>query len=237
MKNFYLLCLTSLMFTTLSVTSCSDPDELENGQLSSSATITNQFPHADRVIAPVSTTHKLILQNNSDTSIVIWDILADGGRHGGSESFLVHFKGTGLENFTIAPFQTIAFENFITTSPSNFAIEKWRAENATTHPATDYIDIAPKIFDEFAKQYPNLAPHNKYSDWIGIHLMAMSNEQSAFPYAMGDATGLDAAFLGNMTYPGNNSQITFGYNANTPTVKAHWSPQANGNIIVTITNN
>ncbi len=184
---------------------------------------------------PGGASYKLIFENASSASMVVYDIFTKGINTTPGYTNFIHFKGTSTASFTVGAGNTVTFNNYTSASPSTYNIPQWRIEHSTIVQNQDFLDTAANALANYGIQIPQGAPGAKYSYWYGAMVLLTSNNGVYNSYVGNINT--NAQYLGRASFGTAYDQtITCTGTGTAPSVTLTWTVLSNGDVKIKAVN-
>ncbi|SDK32510.1 hypothetical protein [Flavobacterium noncentrifugens] len=146
--------------------SCSNDSEMTNNETNAKSSVANLNKLSGGtgpiVNAPLPNSHKLVVNNNTNTTFYIPFIYAAEGPAGNYK--IAKKEGTPI---TVSPMSTITYVDFVTAVPSSYSIPQWTITNNTTNPPAISTQTAAYTLANYGIQNPSAQLGVKYTYWTG----------------------------------------------------------------------
>lgn len=206
-------------FALTITTSCSTPDESEDGQMQVKKSISETGKQSNlggpKANGAPSNSYKLIFVNNTTHAIFVRDIYGRQGATLPNSNNFVYFKSYSPSFVLPYSGATVTFNSYDSTTPSSYAVPTWHMANGTT----SVTNTGTYMLANYGITDPNYPVTVKFAYWVGVQLYVNG-------YTPTGGQDIGRSSLGYAT-----SATFMGIG---PNVYADWLPQANGDIKVDI---
>ena len=174
---------------------------------------------------PGGASYKLIFENLSGASMVVYDIFTKGINTTPGYTNFVHFKGTSTTSFTVGAGNTVTFNNYTSASPSTYNIPQWRIEHSTIVQNQDFLDTSANALTNYGIQIPQGAPGAKYSYWYGAKV-----NMAGYGNYSGNINTINAQYLGRASFGTGYDQIITCAQPGETNIILTWTVLSNGDV-------